>query len=87
MLLAALGCGALLLGLRLASSGALPFLLPNGAYSWRSDGVPLLLWLAAAAGLGLLVYAGISALLGVAEMRLAWARVRTLAARARGVKA
>jgi putative peptidoglycan lipid II flippase len=81
MLLAALGCGAVLLALRRVSSGALPFLLPSGAYSWRSDLVPLLLWLAAAAGLGLLVYAGIAALLGVEELRVAWERARRLAAR------
>ena len=84
MLLAALCCGAVLLALRLASAGALPFLTPSGAYNWRSDFLPLLLWLAAAAGLGLLVYAAVAALLGVEEMRMAWDRVRRLAARVPG---
>jgi putative peptidoglycan lipid II flippase len=84
MLLAALGCGALLLALRRASVGMLPFLLPSGAYNWRSDLVLLLLWLAAAAALGLLAYVGIAALLRVEELRVAWARARGLAARLRG---
>ena len=86
MLLASLCCGALLLALRLASVGALPFLTTSGAYNWRFDFVPLLLWLTAAAGLGLLVYAAIAALLGVEEMHMAWDRVRRLAARVRGGK-
>jgi putative peptidoglycan lipid II flippase len=85
MLLAALGCGAVLLALRLASAGALPFLLPSGTYNWRSDVVPLLLWIAAAAAIGLLVYAAAAALLGVEEMRVAWDRVRRLTARLRGI--
>jgi len=87
MLLAALCCGAMLLELRHASAGALPFLLPSGAYNWRSDLLPLLVWLAAAAGLSLLVYAAVAALLGVEEMRMIWDRVRRLAARLRGGKA
>jgi putative peptidoglycan lipid II flippase len=84
MLLAALCCGAVLLALRIASAGMLPFIAASSAYSWRADFVPLLLWLAAAAGLGLLVYGGVAALLGVEEMHLAWERVRRLAARWRG---
>jgi hypothetical protein len=84
MLLAALGCGALLLALWRASVGMLPFLLPSGAYNWRSDLLLLLLWLAAAAALGLLAYIGIAALLRVEELRVAWARARGLAARLRG---
>ncbi|MEO7912223.1 MAG: lipid II flippase MurJ, partial [Roseiflexaceae bacterium] len=83
MLLAALCCGAVLLALRLASASALPFLLPNGLYHWRTDFVPLLLWLAAVAGMGMLAYAAVAALLGVEEMRVAWDRVRRLAARLR----
>lgn len=81
MLLAMLCCGVVLLALRLASAGALPFLLPGGAYNWRSDFVPLLLWLVAAAGLGMLAYAAVAALLGVEEMHVAWERLRRLAAR------
>ncbi|MDQ2996352.1 MAG: polysaccharide biosynthesis C-terminal domain-containing protein, partial [Chloroflexota bacterium] len=84
MLLATLCCGVVLLALRLASAGALPFLLPGGPYNWRSDVVPLLLWLAAAAGLGMLAYAAVAALLGVEEMHVAWERLRRLAARVRG---
>jgi hypothetical protein len=70
--------------LRRVSEGILPFLLPSGTYNWRSDLVPLLLWLATAAALGLLAYAGIAALLRVEELRIAWARARSLAARLRG---
>jgi len=84
MSLAALCCGAVLLALRLASAGALPFLTPSGAYNWRSDFLPLLLWLAGAAGLSLLTYGAIATLLGVEEMRVAWDRTRRLAARMRG---
>ena len=81
MLLAALCCGALLLGLRLGSAAALPFLVPSGMYSWRSDFLSLLVWLAVAAGLGLLAYAAVAALLGVEEVYAARDRVRRLAAR------
>jgi putative peptidoglycan lipid II flippase len=84
MLLAMLCSGAALLGLRAASATRLPFIVAGSPYSWRSDLLPLLLWLAAAGTLGLLIYAGVAALLGVEEMRAAWGRVRTLAARIRG---
>jgi putative peptidoglycan lipid II flippase len=87
MLLAALGCGAVLLALRIASAGALPFLLPSGAYSWRSNLLMLLLWLTTAGGLGLLAYAGLAALLRVEELRVVWERARRLAGRVRGGKA
>src|SRR6266540_1081353 len=79
MLLASLCCGAVLLALRRASAGALPFLEPSSPYNWRFDFVPLLLWLAAAAGLGLLIYGAVGALLSVEEMHVAWDRIRRLA--------
>jgi len=83
MLLASLCCGALLFALRLASAGALPFLLPGSPYNWRFDFVPLLLWLAATAGIGLLIYGAAAALLRVEEIRAAWDRLRRLATRLR----
>jgi putative peptidoglycan lipid II flippase len=83
MLLATLCCGAALLGLRLVSAGALPFIAPGSLYNWRSDLLPLLLWLVAAAALGLLVYGAVAALLGVPELRMAQARARDVAARLR----
>jgi putative peptidoglycan lipid II flippase len=83
MLLAALGCGAALLALRRASVGLLPTIAPGSPYSWRSDLAPLLLWLAAAAALGLLVYAAAAAVLGVGEVHALWRRGRAVVARLR----
>lgn len=83
MLLAALCCGAALLALRLASAGLLPTIAPGSSYSWRSDLLPLLLWLAAAAALGLLVYAAVAALLGVGEVQALWLRGKAFVARLR----
>jgi putative peptidoglycan lipid II flippase len=81
MLLAVLCCGAALLALRLASVSRLPFVAPGGPYTWRSDLLPLLLWLAAAVALAMLVYAAVAALLGVPETRALWQRAKALLAR------
>jgi len=81
MLLAALCCGAALLALRLVSAGLLPFIAPGSPYSWRSDLLPLLLWLAAAVALAMLVYAGVAALLRVGEIRALWQPAKGLVAR------
>jgi putative peptidoglycan lipid II flippase len=76
MLLATLASGAVLLALRLVSAGPLPFIAPGSPYRWPADFLPLILWLAAAIGLSALTYGGLAALLGIAEMRAAWAWVR-----------
>jgi hypothetical protein len=56
--------------------------VPGTPYRWPADFVPLILWLGAAGALGGLAYGGVAALLGVAELRAAWARVRGLVMRA-----
>jgi putative peptidoglycan lipid II flippase len=81
MLLATLVCGAALLGLRLASAAYLPSIDAGGAYRWPADFLPLLAWLAAVAGLGMALYFGVAALLGLAELRATLTRLRGLAAR------
>jgi putative peptidoglycan lipid II flippase len=81
MLLAALLCGAALLALRLASAARLPFTAPGDAYRWPADFLPLAAWLLGAGAVGLAVYAGVAALLGLEELRALWARLRNLAAR------
>ncbi|MFL5806422.1 MAG: murein biosynthesis integral membrane protein MurJ [Roseiflexaceae bacterium] len=80
MLLATLACGAALLGLRLASAAYLPSITTSGAYHWPADFLPLLTWLAAAAGVGAAIYFGVTALLGMEELRTALVRLRRLAA-------
>ncbi|MBK9941082.1 MAG: murein biosynthesis integral membrane protein MurJ [Kouleothrix sp.] len=72
MLLAALLAAAVLLLAR----GQLPMLAPGRPYSWRSEILPLGLWLAAAAGLAGLVYGGTAWLLGLPEARGALVRAR-----------
>jgi putative peptidoglycan lipid II flippase len=84
MLLATLACGAVLLALRLASAGQLPFIVAGTRYRWQADFIPLAIWLAAAGGLGALAYGAVAALLGVEELRTAWARARAIVARVRG---
>ncbi|MBK9712181.1 MAG: murein biosynthesis integral membrane protein MurJ [Kouleothrix sp.] len=74
MLLATLVFGAALLALLRLSQPALPFLLPGDTYRWPADFLPLVLWMAAACGLGALVYGAASALLRLPEMRAALAR-------------
>ncbi|HEU5097900.1 MAG TPA: murein biosynthesis integral membrane protein MurJ [Roseiflexaceae bacterium] len=83
MLLAALCSGAALLALRLVSVSWLPFIAPGSPYSWRSDLLPLLVWLAVAAALAALVYGAAATLLGVGEVHALWARARSLMGRIR----
>jgi putative peptidoglycan lipid II flippase len=84
MLLATLACGGVLLALHTLSIGQLPYIANGTRYSWQTDLLPLGLWLAAAGVLGALAYGGVAALLKVAELRAAWARANTIAARVRG---
>jgi putative peptidoglycan lipid II flippase len=81
MLLATLSCGAALLVLRAASATWLPFITPGDTYRWPEDFLPLVAWLMAASAIGAAVYAGVAALLGLDEVRAAWARLSGLAAR------
>ncbi len=78
MLLATLICSAVLLALRQASVAWLPFLAPGDTYRWPADFVPLVAWLACASALGVAVYGGVAALLGLEEVRASWARIRGL---------
>jgi putative peptidoglycan lipid II flippase len=83
MLLATLACSATLLALRLISAPRLPFITPADTYRWPSDFLPLVAWLVGAGAVGAAVYAGVAALLGLAEVRATWERLRGLAARFR----
>lgn len=61
--------GAVLFGLRWISLGCLPFLEAGQAYQWRSDLVPLIVWLVVAAVLAGAVYVGSALLLGSPDVR------------------
>jgi len=83
MLLATLVCSAALLALRQASAVWLPFLTPGDTYRWPDDFLPLVAWLACAGAVGVAVYGGVAALLGLEEVRASWARLRGLIRRVR----
>jgi putative peptidoglycan lipid II flippase len=83
MLLATLACGATLLALRWASAAYVPFIVLGGAYQWPANFLPLIAWLTGAGAAGLAIYAGVAALLGVAEVRATWLRLLGLATRLR----
>jgi putative peptidoglycan lipid II flippase len=73
--------GALILavcfgGLRWLSLPLLPFLSYSGAYDWRSDMLPLLLWLLLVGSTGTLMYLGVTTILGAQEARILWQRLR-----------
>jgi hypothetical protein len=58
------------------SRARLPMITLAGAYGAGADAFRLLAWLAFAGLVGVLVYLGTAALLGVAELRDAWGVVR-----------
>jgi putative peptidoglycan lipid II flippase len=65
-------------GLRWLSLPLLPFLSSGATYDWRSDMLPLALWLLPVGGAGLLVYLGITTVLGAQEARTLWQRLRRI---------
>ncbi|NNJ09658.1 murein biosynthesis integral membrane protein MurJ [Chloroflexales bacterium ZM16-3] len=74
--LASAGLWALLEAARTLSAPLLPALGADHAYIWRAELPTLLLWLAAAAALGVGLYLGLTAALGAAPARAALARLR-----------
>jgi len=69
MALATLASGAALLALLRLSEGALPFLAPGDTYRWPQQFLPLVGWLALAAGVSGAVYAAAAAALRLDELR------------------
>jgi putative peptidoglycan lipid II flippase len=69
MALATLACGVALLALLRLSEGALPFLAPGDTYRWPQQFLPLVGWLALAAGVSGAVYAAAAAALRLDELR------------------
>lgn len=74
----ALVCGLLLEAARRVSLPLLPFLGSTASYSWQSDALPLLGWLALVGSGGALVYLVTAAALGSTEARNIGQRARRL---------
>ncbi len=75
-LLATLLIGGLLLVVQWFSLPLLPYLSPAGSYTWQTDLLPLLLWLAAVGAVGTLAYVGLTLIAGAQEARQGWQRLR-----------
>jgi putative peptidoglycan lipid II flippase len=74
--------GGMLWTVRQMSLTALPSLALEGLYFWRSDLLPLGVWLATVGIAGLALYVGLAGLLGSGEARMALSRLRRLVTRA-----
>ncbi len=77
-LVATLALAGLLQVAQQLSLPLLPFLGSAGHYTWQTDLVPLLLWLALVGSIGIGIYIGLAGLLGSQEARDYWRRIRRL---------
>ncbi|NTV64944.1 MAG: murein biosynthesis integral membrane protein MurJ [Oscillochloris sp.] len=74
--LAALALGGMLEAARNLSAPLIPALAADHSYAWRSEILPLLLWLTVVGALGATIYLGLTAALGAAPARTALVRLR-----------